>query len=522
MADDTNEVEGVRILGAQEAQELARTPSSSRTSRASRKAAHKAVATSPTEQTSNVDLPHWSDAPTGEVPTTVIDSDAPADGWEALTGSQPRIRVDQNDWKASDYDPDLSLQDDSLSVGALGNDHISLDDNDEEFDRNVAQKRAGTTPVTPASTQVAEPAASLPAAGAPGSASNPINTDTGTQRITKISTVPDSASAVPIEGSDIAQPLDGREPRPRPSSKARREKRQGAAPYASGATADNDSETATPPSEMTTLITRTATAAVMAVIALVCFFLGTIPTLIFVALVITAMSLELCAAFRQIGSKPAALLVGAMSFFSVIAGYLVGDRAIALASVTFFAFAALWYLLGVIRARPVIGLGISALVYLYVGVLGSFAGMILRLENSSGKSIGIFVLVSTVLCVTANDTAAYLFGKYMGRTPLAPEISPNKTMEGTTAGVIASIIVGIFVAYSSSGNLWSDVKGGIILGFLLACASIFGDLIESMLKRDCNLKDFGSILPGHGGLMDRFDGLLFALPVAFYLSLTLL
>ncbi len=519
MADDTNEVEGVRILGAQEAQELARTPSSSRTSRASRKAARKAVATSPTEQTSNVDLPHWSDAPTGEVPTTVIDSDAPADGWEALTGSQPRIRVDQNDWKASDYDPDLSLQDDSLSVGALGNDHISLDDNDEEFDRNVAQKRAGTTPATPAGP---EAKSTLPAPGAPGSASNPINTDTGAQRITKISTVPDSATATPIEGAEIAQPLDGKESRPRPSSKARREKRQGAAPYTSGAIADNDTEPATPTSEMTTLITRTATAAVMAVIALVCFFLGTIPTLIFVALVITAMSLELCAAFRQIGSKPAALLVGAMSFFSVIAGYLVGDRAIALASVTFFAFAALWYLIGVMRARPVIGLGISALVYLYVGILGSFAGMILRLESSSGKSIGIFVLVSTVLCVTANDTAAYLFGKYMGRTPLAPAISPNKTMEGTTAGVIASIIVGIFVAYSSSDNLWSDVKGGIILGFLLACASIFGDLIESMLKRDCNLKDFGSILPGHGGLMDRFDGLLFALPVAFYLSLTLL
>ena len=134
MGDEGIETEGVRILGAQEAGEMAKAPSSSRSSKKAEKASSQVVVTAATEQASNVDLPHWSEAPTGEVPATVIESSEPGDGWEALTGSQPRIRVDQNDWKEVDYDPSLSLMDESLSVGALGNDHISLNDNDEEFE----------------------------------------------------------------------------------------------------------------------------------------------------------------------------------------------------------------------------------------------------------------------------------------------------------------------------------------------------------------------------------------------------
>ncbi len=500
MADDGNEVEGVRILGAQEAQELTRTSSSSRTSRSSRKAAARKVATVPTDESSNVDLPHWSEAPTGEVPATIVDSEGQGDGWEALTGSQPRIRVDQNDWKEVDYDPELTLMHDEISVGALGNDHISLDDNDEKFERDVAQKRGEPTAATPViSINDAD--------------------DTGSQRVAKISTVPDSASTAPIVGESITSTPETRVSRVKAAaSKARREKRSGAAPYAqtSGESKSEDKQ-----SETQTLITRTATAAVLAAAAVICVVMGVIPTLVLASLLVAAMSLELCSAFRKIGSKPATLLIGVMSLFSVIAGYLVGDRAIALCAVTFFVFAALWYLFAIVKARPVVGLGISTLVYLYVGVLGSFAGMILGLTNDDGKSVGISVLVATVLCVAANDTAAYVAGKFFGRTPLAPAISPNKTMEGTTMGIVAAIVVGAFIAIPA-GSVWGGLKGGIALGALVACASIFGDLVESMLKRDCGVKDFGSVLPGHGGLMDRFDGLLFALPVAFYLALTLL
>jgi CDP-diglyceride synthetase len=512
MADEGYEAEGVRILGAQEAQELTRTPVSQRSKRSARK--KQSVVTPNLDQAANVELPHWSEAPTGEVPTTDM-SDKPQDGWEALTGSQPRIRVDQNDWKDVDYDPALSLNHDDLQVGALGDDHISLEDNDEEFERNVAQKRA--------TIQIGETAqVPVPVGAVASNADEP----TGQQRITKISTVPDSATTEPVSGSTQAVP--GESPSKKLNPKAgRRDKRvpqesvADAADVPPSVEVEPDVKTVMA-NEATTLITRTATAAALAAVAIVCFFLGAIPTLILAAALIALMSLELCAAFRQIGSKPAALMVAATSFFAVIAGYLVGDRAIALSTVVFFVFTSLWYLFAVVKARPTIGIAMSALTFVYVGVLGSFAGMILGLSDSQGQSMGVFVLVSTVLCVAANDTAAYLFGKFAGRTPLAPAISPNKTMEGTSAGVIAAIVVGFFIGLSYSDSVWGGPKGGLVLGALVACAAIFGDLVESMLKRDCKLKDFGSILPGHGGLMDRFDGLLFALPVAYYLALTLI
>ncbi|MFN8015569.1 MAG: phosphatidate cytidylyltransferase [Acidimicrobiia bacterium] len=477
MSQEDNEIEGVRILGASEAKEVARTSTTSKS-----KDKDKKVVTAPVEQTTNVELPHWSEAPTGEVPAAVVDDENLADGWEALTGSQPRIRVDQNDWKEVDYDPSLNLKDDAISVGALGNDHISLEDSEEEFQKSVAQKRT----------------------------ENAANSD----RVTKISTVPDTASASPIEGEALAEPKGAS--KVKAHSKAKREKRPGVAPYSNSEEAKESQE-----SQTSNLIARTLTGLGIAAVALICFYLGAIPTLVFASLLIGAMSIELCGAFRKIGAKPAALLVAIMAFFSVVGGYLIGDRVISVSAVVFFFFAALWYLFDIVKARPVIGLAISSLVFGYVGIFGSFAGIILKLQDANGKSVGVYVLASVVLCVIANDTAAYITGKLMGRTPLVPNISPNKTWEGLTAGFVASIFVGVLIATIPSNSIW-QFKGGIALGALVACAAVFGDLIESMLKRDCDLKDFGSLLPGHGGLMDRFDALLIALPVAYFLALALI
>jgi phosphatidate cytidylyltransferase len=476
--DETTEVEGVRILGATEAQEVSRTQRSPRTSK-------KAASHITTDQTSNVDLPHWSEAPTGEVPAAVVNAESPKDGWEALTGQQPRIRVDQSDWNEADYDPELSLNDDALNVGALGNDHVDLEDS---FQQEVAQKRPTIA--------IGEEASS------------------DTQRVARISTVPDSGTTDPI--ADVTAPGSAapKIPRAKTSSRAMKEN----VTKKESAKEEPNSEV---PSESMTLLTRTATALALAVVAIICFFAGLVPSVVLAAVVVGMMSLELCNAFRAIGSKPATLLVGVMSFFAVVAGYLIADRSVAVSAATFFVFSALWYLFAAVKARPVIGMSVSALVFVYVGLLGSFAGSILSLDDSAGKSIGIFILVATVLCVAANDTGAYLFGKFMGRTPLAPAISPNKTLEGTTAGIGAALVLGGLIGLFNSSSILGGLKGGIALGIFTACASTLGDLVESMLKRDCKIKDFGSLLPGHGGLMDRFDGLLFALPVAYYLALAL-
>jgi len=368
MADESKEVEGVRILGAKEASGV---DSSTPPSKSTQKTTMPTKSSKGTEQKQTVELPHWSEAPTGEVPAAVM-GDVKGDGWEALTGSQPRIRVDQNDWDAPDYDPTKSLMDDAFVAETKSDDNLSVSESDEEFEKQVAVKRVSSR------------------TGA-----------TGEHKITKISTLPDSATSVPVEGESLEVGSDSKSQKTRSaSSRLKRDKRPGSAPYESNASDEKDSAVQ---SEISILVTRSITGVVIAGVAIICALLGTIPTLVFVALLVGAMSLELSGAFRQIGSKPATFLIAIWSLFSVFAGYLVGDRSVALSAATFFIFSSVWYLFGIVKARPVIGLGVSALVYLYVGVLGSFAGMILALQDSTGKSIGVFVLVSAAICVVKRN-----------------------------------------------------------------------------------------------------------------------
>lgn len=120
------------------------------------------------------------------------------------------------------------------------------------------------------------------------------------------------------------------------------------------------------------------------------------------------------------------------------------------------------------------------------------------------------------LTIWAGDTAAMLFGKLFGRNKLAPNISPNKTWEGSIANLLAASCVGYFLAHL--GEL-SPVEG-LGVGAISGSLGQVGDLVESAWKRRVGIKDSGSLLPGHGGVLDRFDSMLFAAPfVALFLSL---
>ncbi|MBI1221960.1 MAG: CDP-archaeol synthase [Bacteroidetes bacterium] len=125
--------------------------------------------------------------------------------------------------------------------------------------------------------------------------------------------------------------------------------------------------------------------------------------------------------------------------------------------------------------------------------------------GGSGLSplIGIFILFWT------NDTGAYLSGRALGKHPLFPEVSPKKTIEGLIGGIILCLVTAYILslyAFSFSFLQW------MIIAALVAVFGTLGDLIESMWKRRAGIKDSGSIMPGHGGLLDRFDGFLIALP----------
>ncbi|HEV7844826.1 MAG TPA: phosphatidate cytidylyltransferase [Thermoleophilaceae bacterium] len=135
-------------------------------------------------------------------------------------------------------------------------------------------------------------------------------------------------------------------------------------------------------------------------------------------------------------------------------------------------------------------------------------------ELRHGDGLVIDVLVATFI----GDTVAYFGGRMYGRTPLAPLISPNKTLEGLVAGVI-----GATLAFWVAG-LYQDWLTGwhaLLIGALVALAAPVGDLFESMLKRDLEVKDTGKLFGAHGGVLDRLDAVFFTVPVAYYAAVAL-
>ena len=126
--------------------------------------------------------------------------------------------------------------------------------------------------------------------------------------------------------------------------------------------------------------------------------------------------------------------------------------------------------------------------------------------------------MAVLFSVFAADTAAYFVGRTLGRRKLAPSISPGKTWEGFVAGVVAGTVVAFLILYRDHEDFLS-IPQSLTLGAVVALASVAGDLFESAVKRDLQVKDSGSLLGGHGGMLDRLDALLFAGPAAFYVIL---
>jgi len=125
-------------------------------------------------------------------------------------------------------------------------------------------------------------------------------------------------------------------------------------------------------------------------------------------------------------------------------------------------------------------------------------------------------ILAFLLVIWVNDTAAYFAGLAAGRHKLAPRISPGKSWEGAAAGLVAGAIVGA----AAADLLRMQPVGGLLFGALTTIASQVGDLFESAMKRKAGLKDSGTWLPGHGGILDRFDGILVAAPIAYMLIRT--
>ena len=121
-----------------------------------------------------------------------------------------------------------------------------------------------------------------------------------------------------------------------------------------------------------------------------------------------------------------------------------------------------------------------------------------------------FPLIFLFVLIWTNDTGAYLVGMSMGKHKLFPRISPKKSWEGLFGGIILTIIISLIFVFIKKDI---SVFNGILLGILVSVSSVFGDFTESMFKRSFNIKDSGNFIPGHGGFLDRFDSMLFSVPI---------
>ena len=136
--------------------------------------------------------------------------------------------------------------------------------------------------------------------------------------------------------------------------------------------------------------------------------------------------------------------------------------------------------------------------------------------NRTGGEHGLFYVVLTLCGAWLADSGAYFAGTFLGRHKLCPNISPKKTVEGLIGGVITNGLIFVFLGFLYSKIIYADINVNymvmFILGMLCALLGLLGDLSASLIKRQTGIKDYGNIMPGHGGVMDRFDSVLFVSP----------
>ena len=256
-----------------------------------------------------------------------------------------------------------------------------------------------------------------------------------------------------------------------------------------------------------------ATGVAIGAITLIAFKLGNVASLLWLTVVVVVAAAEGFAALRRANYRPATLL-GLVAVVGIMIGtYNKGTQAIPLAIIMLVAFTLVWYLAGVEHAEPVRGTASTLLIFCWVGVFSSYAALLLN-PNLFPDRHGIAFLLGAIITAVAYDVGALAVGSWIGRRPLAPSISPNKTWEGLFGGAAASILVAIIVVHAISP--WTVGKA-LALGIVVAVVAPLGDLCESLIKRGLDVKDMGRLLPGHGGLLDRFDSLIFVIPATYYL-----
>ncbi|NHT17362.1 phosphatidate cytidylyltransferase [Cellulomonas sp. IC4_254] len=200
------------------------------------------------------------------------------------------------------------------------------------------------------------------------------------------------------------------------------------------------------------------------------------------------------------------LLVGDVGI--LVSAYVAGMEALFVAFVLTVGGIVVWRVLDGSGPRAVRDATSGVFAAAYLPLMAGFVMLMLAAEDGALR-VALFIL----LCV-ANDTGGYVVGVLIGRHPLAPSVSPKKTWEGLLGSVVLASVVGVLGVHLMFDG---DPAVGALLGVATVVVATLGDLGESLIKRDLELKDMGTLLPGHGGILDRIDSMLLAAPVVYLL-----
>ncbi len=437
----------------------------------------------------NPDMPHWNDAPTGQVPA-VLDR---GNGDEQAL-APPTWREEDTDWAAHEelFEPSM-LSDELPAVGSMMNNNNDLVDMERQpwrFDA-IDLPDDDTLVIVEAEAETDFEPEPVPARVAPAAPYGATVTDSPEQPVP----VPSSFDAADTR---LAPPVP-----PQPRVRAPRTSRL----------SDEAPNTNTGGTSGRNMQLAWGSGILLGVIALVCAHFGNLTSMILLSIVVLFAAAEGFAAFRTAKYHPATLLGLVATLSLLIETYNKGVAALPLVLVMLVVASFLWYLARVEPAAdPVAGISSTIFVTVWIGGFGSFGALLLNPTLFPDRH-GVAFLLAAVLTTVAADVASLLVGSAFGRHPMAPSISPNKSWEGFFGGAAAAILVAVIVVHFI--HPWTIGKA-LVLGIVVAVAAPLGDLSQSMIKRNLGVKDMGRLMPGHGGILDRVDGLLFVLPATYF------
>lgn len=430
------------------------------------------VEPAPDPVTGPVSLPHWTEPPTGEVPAVLINDDGPLmeegeddlDAWSSFATSTPRWRDADDDWGDDGFVEQLAADSGEVRMGSLGDVH-DQPSHEEYYGFDDMEERVEERTGDQTSTEV--PRFEVDdddwAASETGDAA-----DTWSEDQWEDEAYDDGPAYVAPGGGDRNMPL------------------------------------------------AIGVGVGLAAAAVVALMVGAFWANLLVTAIIACCAVEYFEVLRKVGWE-SSRLVGLVACAALpLAVYWRGLDAVPLVLFVTIVTVLAWYLVGAGGQDPRVleGSGATMLGVTWIGALGAAASGILLLEDGRG------LLIVAIIATVAYDVGGLFIGRSMGHRPLSAA-SPNKTVEGLLGGMVCAFALTVVVAGIAKVGPWNGFSAGLMLGLGAACAAPLGDLCQSLLKRDLGVKDMGSLLPGHGGVFDRFDAMLFVLPTVLWLAIAL-